>query len=295
MAVTVKGVIKGILGVLLLLVALGLAGIYYIGAWHIVFPSSDHDRTPPEIRESLTSPAILVFTKTNRFRHKEGIAGGKQALAEIAKQQAWGMFATENGAVFNPDQLALFDAVVFLNTTGDVLNPTQEATFQRWLEQGGGWLGIHAAGDGSHAEWDWYMSQLIGATFIAHIMGPQFQTATVVTENADHPVNQGLPAQWDHEEEWYSWENSPREKGFSILATVDESTYDPSLKMLNMDRDLRMGDHPVVWANCVGEGRTVYSTMGHRAEAFESRLHLQLLTNALTWIMSDTDRGCDAD
>lgn len=294
MSVSLKGILKLVVGVIVLLAVLGLAGIYYIGAWHILFPSSHHDTTPPEISADLSSPAILVFSKTNRFRHKEGIAGGKEALANIAKEQGWGIFTTENGAVFNAEDLALFDAVVFLNTTGDVFNKSQEAAFQRWLEQGGGWLGIHAAGDGSHAEWGWYMKELIGATFTAHIMGPQFQTATVVTEKAAHSVNQAMPAQWQHEEEWYSWEDSPRLRGFNILATVDEDSYTPSAKLLNTETDLRMGDHPVVWSNCVGEGRAVYSAMGHRAEAFASANHLQLLTNALSWIMTEGAAGCAA-
>ncbi len=292
MSVSIKGILKLVVAVIVLLVALALAGIYYIGAWHILFPSSQHDTTPPQISADLPSPSILVFSKTNRFRHKEGIAGGQQALADIARAQGWGMFATENGAVFNPADLARFDAVVFLNTTGDVFNETQEAAFQRWLEQGGGWLGIHAAGDGSHAQWGWYMDNLIGAKFIAHIMGPQFQTASVLTEDAAHPVNQAMPVQWQHEEEWYSWESSPRERGFNILATVDEDSYTPVAKLLNKERDLRMGDHPVVWSNCVGEGRAVYSAMGHRAEAFAVSDHLRLLTNALSWLMSDADAGC---
>lgn len=294
MSVTVKGVIKFVLGILVLLVALGFAGIYYIGAWNILFPSSHHDTTPPEIGSDLQSPAVLVFSKTNRFRHKEGIAGGKKALAEIAAQNDWGVFATENGAVFNAEDLARFDAVVFLNTTGDVFNADQESAFRNWLEQGGGWLGIHAAGDGSHAEWDWYMENLIGTDFIAHIMGPQFQTATVITENPDHPVNKAIPQTWQHEEEWYSWEESPRGNGFNILATVDETTYTPTINMLNQEKDLRMGDHPVVWSNCVGQGRSVYSAMGHRAEAFDSVEHLKLLRDALSWLMSEDAAGCEA-
>lgn len=276
---------KYLAAALALLIVAGLGFVYAIGAWHIVFPSSSHDTVFSGLPGANTQPLILVFSKTNRFRHRDGIRGGQVALAEISRSNGWAVFETENGAVFNRDDLQNVEAVVFLNATGDMLSREQQHAFQDWLEQGGGWLGIHAAGDGSHAEWDWYMEHLIGAEFIAHIMGPQFQEATVVTENPDHPVNHGLPAQWQHNEEWYSWKNSPRDRGFKVLATVDETSYTPVQKFMNSEVDLRMGDHPVVWYNCVARGRAVYSAMGHSAEAFESVHYRRLLESSLNWLL----------
>ncbi len=277
--------------VVMLLSALAFLGVaYYIGAWNVLFPSSQHDSTPPSMPAALESPAVLVFSKTNGFRHREGIAGGQRALTRIANARGWNTFATENGAVFNRNDLQRFDVVVFLNATGDMLSRPQEQAFESWLQAGGGWVGIHAAGDGSHSEWDWYMENLIGAKLTAHILGPQFQTATVLTEQPGHPVNRDMPTIWDHNEEWYSWENSPRPRGFLVLATVDEDSYTPEQNFVNSSVDLRMGDHPIVWANCVGKGRTVYSAMGHAAEAFDSPEHRRLLSNMLRWTM-DRDAG----
>jgi uncharacterized protein len=236
---------------------------------------------------------VLVFSKTNSFRHDEGIAGGAKVLHAIATHHHWGIVHTENGAVFNKSDLARFDAVVFLNASGDMLSEDQEHAFQSWLEAGGGWLGIHAAGDNSHLAWQWYRDKLIGATFTAHPMGPQFQRATVALENNSHPVLKGLLDVWQHEDEWYSFERSPRAEGFTILATIDEDTYSPVQNFMGKTRDLRMGDdHPVVWTNCVGAGRSVYTVMGHKAEAFEQPQFRQLLDNALTWLIEDTGRDC---
>ena len=271
-----------------LLVAVALFGIWKIGAWNILFPSTSHDTVPPAIPSDLARPAVLVFSKTNGFRHTEGIEGGSIALADMAGQRGWGLFFTENGAVFNTSDLGEFDVVVFLNATGDMLNIEQEQAFATWMEQGGGWLGIHAAGDSSHAGWQWYRDNLVGADFTAHIMGPQFQRASVILENQGHPVLSGLPDVWQHEEEWYSWEKSPRSEGFTILATLDEDSYTPVQKMWNHERDLRMGDHPVVWTNCVVAGRSAYAAMGHRAEAFSQPQVRRLLANALDWLVSDT-------
>ena len=276
---------------LLTLSGAALLGAWYVGAWNLIFPNDQHDSQAPRLPANLQQPAILVFSKTNSFRHRDGIAGGLRALETIGDNNDLSIFATENGAVFNSEQLAKFSAVVFLNASGDMLSEPQEAAFESWLVAGGGWFGIHAAGDGSHKGWSWYGQNLIGADFTAHILGPQFQVARVEVESSGHPVAQGLPATWEHEEEWYSWERSPRARGFNVLMTIDESSYSPIQNGPGFERDLRMGDHPVVWTNCLGQGKTVYSALGHQKEAFEAPQHLQLLQSALIWLI-DSDQPC---
>ena len=101
-----------------------------------------------------------------------------------------------------------------------------------------------------------------------------------------------IPLTWDHVEEWYSWVSSPRERGFNILATVDEESYSPIQKFLGQERDLHMGDHPIVWSNCVGVGRSVYAAMGHKAEAFVKPEFRQILENSLHWMMEPATEGC---
>lgn len=286
---------RGLLLLALLLVVSSLAYIWHIGAWNLVFPSAQHDTVAPALPVDLESPAVLVFSKTNSFRHKDSIPAGASYLQKLSSRRGWGYFHTENGAVFNPQDLARFKAIVFLNASGDILNASQEQAFQQWLLAGGGWLGVHSAGDGSHLGWQWYIDELIGARFTAHPMGPQFQRATVVLENHDHPALRGIPGIWQHEEEWYSWESSPRSEGFTILAVVDEDSYTPVQKMLGRERDLRMGDHPVVWSNCVGAGRTLYMAMGHRADAFAQPQVQRLLDNSLDWLIGavrSDDQGC---
>jgi type 1 glutamine amidotransferase len=285
-------ILKILLLLVVVLVLAGLGFLKYSGAWGAFFPSSEHDTVAPALPTNLGSPALLVFSKTNGFRHEEGIAGGGQALAEIAADNNWGLYATENGAVFNQANLARFDVVVFLSASGDMLNTDQEQAFQAWMEAGGGWLGIHAAGDGSHARWRWYMDNLIGAEFTAHPLTPQFQNALVIVEGNSHQVMQAVPDTWNHVEEWYSWASSPRERGFNILATLDEESYSPIQKFLGQERDLHMGDHPVVWSNCVGSGRSVYAAMGHKAEAFTKPEFRQILENALMWMIRPTTQDC---
>jgi hypothetical protein len=271
---------------LALLVALGLAMIHRSGAWFLVFPSEHHDTTPPEIPADFgqgKALRVLVFSKTNSFRHDDGIAGARRALDAIAERNGLALFHSENSALFDASALAHFDVVVFSNASGNMLSDEQDRAFERWLEAGGGWIGLHAAGDLSHADWTWYKEELIGGNFIGHILGPQTQRARVVVEDRAHPVTRGLPAEFEHEEEWYSWDQSARALGFEVLLSVDESSYDPTIRFLGSETDIRMGDHPIVWWRCVGRGRALYSTMGHWGEAYENPAYVKLLENALAW------------
>ena len=154
-------------------------------------------------------------------------------------------------------------------------------------------LDIHAAGDGSHADWTWYVDTLIGTPYIAHILNPQFQTARVVVEDANHPATRDLPSEWMHEEEWYSWERSPRGAGMHVLVTVDEHTYSPEIAIAGREQDLRMGDdHPMVWTSCVGRGRTIYAGFGHQAEAYETDTFRALFEGAIAWAARVEGDGC---
>ena len=270
-----------------------LAGLYQVGVFAVFFPSHQHEIDPPVLPVMSSAQTILLFTKTNSFRHEEGIEAGSKLINSLAEKNAWQIVQTENGAVFNSRDLAKFKAVIFLNTSGDTLSASQQKAFQSWLLQGGGWLGVHAAGDGSHQDWPWYMENLIGVVFTGHTMGPQFQQATVINEHLSHPVMVGLSGNWAHTEEWYSWQQSPRAKGFEVLASVDESSYQPHLKLIGKPVYLRMGDHPIVWANCLQKGRAVYSAMGHAAEAYRAPEHQTLIENAIRWLLVAQEEGCE--
>lgn len=250
----------------------------------VFFPSHDHDTEPPDVPE-MSRPAVLVLSKTNGFRHEEAIPAGHAALEAIARGRGWSIFATENGAVINEADLAKFDVVVFHNTSGPILSAEQEAALQAWIEGGGGFVGIHGAGGDPSYEWDWYVDQLIGAQFTGHPMGPQFQEATVVVEDREHPASKHLPEKWVRTDEWYSFQESPRSKGVNVIATLDESTYSPELHMFYViDEDLRMGDdHPILWSQCIGDGRAFYSAMGHQAGAYQEELYVGVLDGAIAW------------
>lgn len=274
-------------------VALSLGGLLLVGAiglglfiYKIRYGFNTYETEPPTLPTDLQD-AVLVFSKTNGFRHGEAIAASLPTFEKMAADQGWPLFVSDNGAVFNPEQLARFRVVVWNNTSGKVLNEAQRDAFRRYLEGGGGYVGIHASGDNSH-HWDWYEQEVIGAHFSHHPLHPQLQTATMYLEAdaADTQLAPALPARWKREEEWYIFYDNPRARGSQVLFTVDESTIKPSgnVPLLATDKDWGMGDdHPIVWSHAVGAGRAFYSALGHQGAAFQEPEHLQLLENAIRW------------
>jgi len=243
-----------------------------------------YETEAPALPDGIKDTAILIFSKTNGFRHDAAIPAAAAALSKIAEHRGWSVFATENAAVFNPDQLKRFKAVIWNNASGDVLTEAQRDAFKSYLESGGGFVGIHAAGDNSHHAWAWYTDTLIGAHFIGHTLNPQFPEATVHIEDHTNPATQGLGDNWARNDEWYSFDASPRAKGYHVLASLDESTYRPAMNIPIVGAtDLRMGDHPIVWLHCVGNGRAFYSAMGHQESAFAEPGYLHLLEGAMAW------------
>lgn len=249
-----------------------------------------YETTPPTLPAQINRPAILVFSKTNGYRHKEAIPAANALFAQFAKDNGWGYFQTENGASFNPAILARFDAVVFNNVSGDVFTPDQRAAFKAFLENGGGFVGIHGAGGDMTYDWKWYVNDLIGAQFRGHPMDPQFQQATVRTEDKAHPATKDAPASWNRTDEWYSFEKAARQPGYHVLLTLDEKTF-ANHKM--MGKDLVMGsDHPIAWWHCVGKGRIFYSAMGHQASAYSESEYRQVLLGATQWALKQDGPDC---
>jgi len=259
--------------------------------YRVVHGVSVYETVPPSLPAATPAPAILVFSKTNGFRDGESIDAANAMFRQVGKEHGWTMVFSENGAIFNPAQLSRFKAVVWNSVSGDVLTPAQRKALQDYLKAGGGFVGVHGAGGDPSYRWRWYVDDLIGAQFIGHTMWPHEQPGTMHVEAPAHPIMAGLPRTWARGEEWYSFDRSVRAKGYHVLVTVDEATYQPHGLF---KEDIHMGaDHPLVWTHCVGLGRAVYSALGHFAASYAEPLHRRMLTNAVAWAAGLTgDDAC---
>ncbi len=201
------------------------------------------------------TPRILVFSKTAAFRHGS-IPVAREAIRELGAAEGVAVDLTEDGAAFNDDTLARYDAVVWVSTTGDVLDDDQQAAFERYIQAGGGYAGVHAASDTEY-DWAWY-GDLVGAYFVNHPNGTP--EATLVTEDFVHPSTAHLPERWTRVDEWYNFNINPRDN-VHVLLSIDESTYNPSAQ----DDD---PDHPMSWCHEYDGGRSWYTALGHTDASF---------------------------
>ncbi|WP_203969324.1 ThuA domain-containing protein, partial [Sphaerisporangium melleum] len=205
----------------------------------------------PALPAQAAAYKVLVFSKTAGFRH-DSIPNGIQAIRELGNANDFTVDTTEDAGTFTTSNLAQYKAVIWLSTTGDVLNTTQQNAFQSYIDNGGGYVGIHSAAD---TEYDWaYYGTLMGAWFNNH---PAIQQATVRTEDRANPATAHLAATWSRSDEWYNYRTNPR-NSVHVLQTLDETSYSGG----------NMGDHPITWCHPQSAGRSFYTGLGHTQASY---------------------------
>jgi cytochrome c len=220
---------------------------------------------------------VLVFSKTAAFRH-QSIGAGKTALEKMAKEKGFSVSFTEDASQFSELNLKKFNTIIFLNTTGDILNNEQQAIFERYIQAGGGYVGIHAATDTEY-DWTWY-NQLAGAWFLDHPM-PNKKGKFFVTQKNEFTA--GMPDTFERADEFYSFKNiSPSIK---VVLKIDEKSYVGG----------KNGDnHPISWYQEFQGGRSFYTAMGHTDETFSEQLFLNHLYAGIKYTAGgDTPKPID--
>ena len=214
-----------------------------------------------------TGSRVLVFSRTKGFRHAS-IPDGVAAVKALGAQHGFAVEATEDPTAFTDQTLGGFAAVVFMSTTGDVLDSTQQAAFERYIRGGHGFVGVHSATDTEY-DWPWY-GQLVGAYFKRH---PAVQEAKLDVRDRTHVSTKCLPAAWMRRDEWYDFRAVPPADA-KILITIDEKSYSGG----------QMGDvHPMAWYHAFDGGRAFYTEMGHTNESYKEQAYLDHLAGGILW------------
>lgn len=225
----------------------------------------------PTANEGAQEPRILVFSKTTGYRHAS-IEPGVAALRARAEEAGVAVDATEDAGAFTTENLDRYAAVVFLSTTGDVLNAGQQAAMEAYVTGGGGFAGIHSASDTEY-DWPWY-GELVGAWFESH--PPGIHAATLHVAEAGHPATATLPDPWTREDEWYDLRDV--QPGLSVLLEIDESSYKSPAD------DPAPDPRPIAWYRVFEGGRTFYTALGHTSESWAEPAFLDHVWGGVTWV-----------
>ena len=221
---------------------------------------------------------VLVFSRTAGFRH-DSIPAGIRAVRDLGTAGGFAVDATEDARRFTAANLARYRVVVFLSTTGDVLDARQQDAFEGWIRAGGGFVGVHSATDTEYG-WPFY-GELVGAYFAGH---PAVQPATIRVEDRTHPSTAHLGTTWTRTDEWYNFRTDPRATAHVLLA-LDEASY----------RGGTMGtDHPVAWCKRYAGGRSFYTAGGHPVEAYAEPAFRAHLLGGIRWAAGVAPGSCDA-
>lgn len=224
-------------------------------------------------------PRVLVFFKTKGYYH-ESIPTGIAAIQKLGTENGFAVDSTKDASVFTEDNLKKYKAVIFLSTTGNVLNADQQVAFERYIQAGGGYVGIHAAADTEY-EWPWY-NRLVGGYFASHPNGPNVRSASIDVLDTTHLAMKGIPTRWDRTDEWYNYRNMFN--GIKVLANLDEETYEGGEHGEN---------HPIVWYHEYDGGRAFYTGGGHTNESFGEPLFAKHLLGGIQYAMGGADVKLD--
>jgi len=216
---------------------------------------------------------ILVFSKTEGWVHAS-IPAGKQAIMEMGLREGFQVDTSENANVFNQEDLSQYSAVIFLNTTEDILNYQQQSHFERYIQAGGGFVGIHAAADTEY-HWPWY-GKLVGAYFDSHPNDPNVREATCDVIDHGHIASDSLPDSFQKIDEFYNYKNI--NPNLNVLVTLDESTYEGGTNG---------AFHPITWYHEYDGGRAFYTGFGHTDETYSEPEFLKILSGGIAYAIGD--------
>jgi type 1 glutamine amidotransferase len=213
---------------------------------------------------------VLVFYKTSGFYHKS-IPAGIQAIQDLGAKNRFKVDTTANSSLFNFENLKQYEAIIFLNTTGDVLDKAQQKEFERYIQSGKGFVGIHAATD-TEFSWPWY-NKLVGAYFSNH---PKVQPANILVSDKNHPSTSFLPDTWQRTDEWYNFKSINEE--IKVLAYLDETSYTGGE---NGDK------HPIAWYHEFDGGRAFYTGGGHSDESYNEPLFQKHILGGIKYAIGE--------
>ncbi|MGM0507422.1 MAG: ThuA domain-containing protein [Bacteroidota bacterium] len=233
----------------------------------IPFHSAHSTHGDSEIRATSEPVRILIFSKTDGFRHAS-IEPAIEIVRRMGDVYGFEVDATEDSDWFTEERLNRYDAVFFLNTSMTLFNDDQREVFEKYIRSGGGYVGTHSAAD---TEYDWpFYGTLVGAWFKNH---PQVQEGEIVVKSHSHPATSVMPPRWTITDEWYNFRQLP--EGVTVLAELNTESIEGSE---------HPGYHPASWYHTMDQGRAFYTVLGHSETTWKNPHFKNQILGAIRYV-----------
>ena len=226
-------------------------------------------------------PRVLIYTRNHVSNGKgfvhDNISTSVAAVKELCAEKGVACDASDDPAVFTADNLAKYRAVVFSNSNNEAFSdPAQSKAFTTYIENGGGFVGIHSASGSERKNPDF--KRILGGTFKWHTPNQKF---TVVVADKSHPATAGLPAEWVWKDEGYLCDLVP---GLHVLLEMDTT----SIATPPRDKwQLKFEGNrfPLAWCHEVGKGRSFYTALGHDKECYADPAFRSHIQGGILWVL----------
>jgi uncharacterized protein len=219
---------------------------------------------------------VFLFTKTAGWHH-ESINEGVTAIRKLGERHFFDVDWQENTNFITEKNMAQYQAIIFLNTTADVLNDEQQKVIEKFIQSGKGYVGIHSASDTEY-DWPWY-TKMVGMMFKIH---PAQQTAYLNVVDSNFPGMERFPKKLLWTDEWYEF-GELKATDLKYLVTVDEKSYKPEAKW-GANEGKGMGSvHPISWYHNYDGGRAFYTALGHIPATFSDQTFLDHIYGGIYW------------
>ncbi|MDX1429526.1 MAG: ThuA domain-containing protein, partial [Rhodothermales bacterium] len=228
---------------------------------------------------SSSDPQVLVYSKTLGWRH-DSIPAGQEAIRQLGRAHGFRVDLTEDATRFTDSTLAGYGAIIFLNTTLDVLDTEGQVALMRYIQAGGGYVGIHSAADTEY-DWPWY-GQLVGAYFDGHPNNPNVREGIITVVDSSHSAPADLPGEWIRRDEWYDYRCV--NPSVNVLLTVDEKSYKRPAEKPDS------APHPIAWYHEFDGGRAFYTGLGHTAASYSEPQFLQHLLGGIRYALGGNQK-----
>ncbi|MDH6358891.1 type 1 glutamine amidotransferase [Parabacteroides sp. PF5-9] len=241
------------------------------------------DNYPANYASAPRFKALVYYTHHAEEAHVDFALQGVEFFKRLNYGNGFILDVTTDFSEYPYEKLSEYDIVVMLD--GYPNKKEERDVFERYMENGGGWMGFHvAAYNDKNTKWPWLVQFLGGGVFYCNNWPPQPVKLTL--DNTSHPVTKNLPVSFiAPESEWYQWNPSPREnKDVEVLVSLSPDNYPLGIKDV-----VNFGDFPIVWTN--KNYRMIYLNMGHGDDEFTDATQKLLFINAFRWVLSQSPKG----